>query len=69
MYVNVDVNVRVDADVLLDEVGSNYARDYFGLYDDSYVNDIEEGFQSDLDALSARITELEEENALLRGNV
>ena len=67
----IETNVRVElsAEQMMEELTVQDVMAYFNLFDDDYIDEIEEGFQDDLHALNERIEALERENMLLKGNV
>lgn len=67
----IDANVRVElsAEEMMAELSVQEVMAYFNLFDENFIDEIEEGFQDDLHALNERIEALERENMLLKGNV
>lgn len=67
----IDANVRVElsAEQMMEELTVQEVMAHFNLFDEGYIEEIEMGFQDDLNALNERIEALERENMILKGNV
>lgn len=63
------IGVELSAEQMMEELTVQEVMAHFNLFDGDYIDEIEAGFQDDLNALNERVEALEKENMILKGNV